>query len=264
MSASEHRAHLPGWTSGQVPTQLKVYLSGATQTADLQQWQDSSGNSLASVNPAGTFVGPLGMMLVHASFVQSAGIDVGTAGFTPSDGLMEAQTGTTANSMDDTVGGVLDVFELSRSSSLIEGLDRSGAFLSSRARWNSGTISSYHEFYVLAGGAANSGSLPDDGVQSGFGFKASGTTLYGTTISGGAATEVDLSTTLSSGTFLELIAIRRSSSVQFYVNGVLKGSSSTNLPTSAASTYEVRTENGSSGTNASVQVAFLTVGIPRP
>jgi len=251
-------------TSADASKGLIVEAYSSTQSADLQEWQDNSGNSLASVNPAGAFVGPLGMMLTHASFVQASGSDAGSATFIPSDSLMEAQTGTTNSSMDDTVGGVIDITDLSRTGSLVEGLDRSGAFLTARVRWTTTTIVSGHTFYVLAGGAANSGSLPTNGAQSGFGFKAVGTALKGVTVASGTENVVDLSTTLSSGTFVELTAIRRGSAVLFYVNGVYKSSSSSNLPSSAASSYEVRTQNeSSSATNAKLQVTFLTVGIPR-
>ena len=137
--------------------------------------------------------------------------------------------------------------------------------LTARARWTSSVINANHLFYVLAGGAGNSGSLPSNGIQNGFGFKAIGTTLWGVAILNGTQTPVHLPTNLTAGTFVELMAVvRSSSSIQFYVNGVLKGTSSDTLPNSTASTYEVRTENGVSGTNAAVQVGFLTVGIPRP
>jgi len=265
---------------------LTVRDNSSTQSGNLQEWQDSSSNVLASIDPAGTFTGPLGMMLIHSSFAQAAGVDLGTASFLPSDTLMEAQTGTTASSIDDTVGGVLDVTNLSRTSTLIEGLGRKGAFLSARVRWNSATIASTHIFYVLAGGAesTSTASVPlltssaSNGVYQGFGFCAYGNHLMGITTNHTTAsntgtcaspdsttTTVDLSTTLTSGTFVELMAVRGASAVLFYVNGIYKASSTTNLPSTAASTYEVRTQNEtSSATNAIAQVGFLTVGIPRP
>jgi hypothetical protein len=86
--------------------------------------------------------------------------------------------------------------------------------------------------------------------------------LKGVTIASGNPTIVDLSTTLTSGTFVELWAVRRGSSVEFYVNGVLKGSSNSNLPSGAASTYEVQVTNGASGGEAALQVGYLTVGFP--
>ena len=54
----------------------------------------------------------------------------------------------------------------------------------------------------------------------------------------------------------------RSGSVDFYVNGVYKATATTTLPSSAASTYEVRVENGAGTNNSILQVAYLTVGLP--
>ena len=234
-------------------------------TADLQQWQDSSGNVLARMSPTGLFVGPPGMVLTHATFSQANGYDSGTASFLAGDGAMEAQTGTTNNSVDDTVGGVLDVTDLSIMSgtnTIATGLDRSGAFVSARARWKS-SINSNHVFYILAGGTATSGALSSNGAKNGFGFKAEGTALKGVTINGASESTTSSLATLYNGTFVDLLAIRRGLVVQFYVNGALSSSTlSTNLPSNAGSLYEVRTGNGSSGSNAVLQVAALTAGIP--
>ena len=80
--------------------------------------------------------------------------------------------------------------------------------------------------------------------------------------SDGLATVTDLSIALTQNTWVDLLAIRRNASIDFYVNGVFKNSISTNLPSTAGDTWEVRTENGTAGGVAEMQVAHLTVGIP--
>jgi hypothetical protein len=113
-------------------------------------------------------------------------------------------------------------------------------------------------FFILAGGVG-SGNL----LYNGFGFKAVGNTLYGIIIVNGSVVTQSLSVTLSVGTFVELLAIVRSSgSIEFVVDGVSKSVVSTSLASSAASTYEVQTTNGASGGDAALQVGYLAVGVP--
>jgi hypothetical protein len=108
-----------------------------------------------------------------------------------------------------------------------------------------------------------------NGLGGRFGFKAVGTTLFGMTTApfSGPETDVNLATTLTAFTSVDLLAVRRASSVEFYVNGVLKGSSTTNLPTGVddmtGDLYELSVTNGvSNSTDAQVAVNMLTVGIP--
>ncbi|MBI4444113.1 MAG: hypothetical protein HY649_12165 [Acidobacteria bacterium] len=215
-----------------------------------------------SVASAGAFIGPPGMLLTHASFATALGYDSNSAYMLAGDGGMEAHTGTTSSSVDDTVGGVVDVTDLGKTADIATGLSRSGAFLSARLRWKS-SLSSNHTVYILAGGANTSGALSSNGVKNGFGFKAVGSTLYGFTVSGGTANAVTLSpgVTLSQNVWVDLLAIRRGSYVYFYANGVAQGSTSSSLPSTAGSTYEVRTESTSTS-DAVLQVAYLTVGMP--
>ncbi|MBI4478989.1 MAG: hypothetical protein HY651_03100 [Acidobacteria bacterium] len=205
---------------------------------------------------------PLRVRVTNASFSTAAGEDPGTASFAAGDGGMEAQTGTDANSYDETIGGLITFASLTQTAGVTSGLNSDGAFLSARARWNSGSIGSADKFWILAGGL-DSGEL----LRNGWGFKArdaSGTKkLYGIVrVNGSETAEVDLSTTLTTGTWLDLYAVIRSGAVDYYVNGVLKNTASTTLPSTAASTYEVRVENGSGTNNAILQVAYLTVGLP--
>jgi hypothetical protein len=232
-----------------------IVRADASQTANLQEWQDNVPNILASVNRSGAFVGPLGMLVTHASFGTIFG-DGSDSSFQKGDGFYEATTGLTTTAFDDTV----NTWEGSpgpSTSGLGAGLDKPGTFVSARTRWV--TTPSAHKFYVLAGGAVGTSLL-----QSGFGFVAVGTTIKGfTRTGGGTPNEVDLpgAPTLTAGTWVDLLAIRRASSIEFYVNGVLRSSTTTSLPTSADSSYEIRLENAGSTSAGKYQVAFLTVGI---
>jgi hypothetical protein len=208
-------------------------------------------------------IGPPRMLIQHASFSTSAGEDHFSGTFAAGDGGMEAQTGTTTGSYDDTLGGLITQNDLTQTTGVGAGLNRAGAFLSARARWKSVSIGSADVFYILAGGLGNSGTK----LYAGFGFKAvdeSGTKkLKGVVIvSGSEGTPTDLSTTLTAGTWVDLWAVCRGSSVDFYVNGVLKATANTTPPSSADSTYEVYVTNGGGTNNAILQVAYLTLGFP--
>jgi len=145
---------------------------------------------------------------------------------------------------------------------LAGGLNKPGTFVSARFRWITTPPSDQHKLYVLAGGTTGGFFL-----QNGFGFKAEGSTLKGFTVSGGIPNPVTLNLgspplpALSINTWVDLLAVRRGASIDFYVDGVLRGSTASTLPTTAGSTYEVRVENGTSGTVAGYQMGFLTVGI---
>ena len=140
------------------------------------------------------------------------------------------------------------------------GINRPGTFLSARADWVSpGGIKAGHVFTVVVG----------NGLGGRFGFKAVGANLMGMTTApfGGLETDVNLSVTLTAFTSVDLLAVRRASSVEFYVNGVLKGSSTTNLPTGvddmSLDLYELTVTNEpSNSTDAQLAVNMLTVGIP--
>jgi hypothetical protein len=64
------------------------------------------------------------------------------------------------------------------------------------------------------------------------------------------------------GNFRDLLAVRTATSVEFFVDGVFRASLNTNLPTAANSSYEVRVSNGAAGGTATMEVGFLTLGIP--
>ncbi len=223
-----------------------VVKAAASQSTNIQEWQDSGGAFLASLTKAGTFQGPLGMILYHPSFQGVVQTSSGSAGFSGTDGSARLFTGATAGSSVKVNGGfIAELFGI-------------GSFLNAYVGWEAGsTVTANHKFYVLAGG-------PNGPNTEGFGFKAVGSALKGVTILNSVETEVDLTTTLCGGCIFRLVAIRRAGPdrVEFYVQGTLKGSSTTNLPSVASYAYELRVENGASASSAVLLVGAMTVGAP--
>lgn len=191
---------------------------------------DMQGNILK--NPA------LGMLLATASFID--GRREGTPDILESDGYRSIST-----------PGIGAYGQLSGGASI--SLDKPGTFMSANITWN-GTVNG-HVFYVIRGIPTGGGGLPNEG----FGFKGVGTALKGVTIKEGE-TEVDLGTGANSN--LRLLAVRRATSVEFYVNGVLKGSSSTNLPTNGGYVLRVQNNNSVTAPGLALGVGFLTFGNP--
>jgi hypothetical protein len=206
---------------------------------------------------AGALLGPLGMLISHVSFGGIAGTS-GTAGCNCTGSATIALAREGEITLRTAFTNSSTAFVGAGGSSL--GLNRPSTFLSARADWVSpGGIKAGHVFTVVAG----------NGLGGRFGFKAVGTTLFGMTTApfSGPETDVNLATTLTAFTSVDLLAVRRASSVEFYVNGVLKGSSTTNLPTGVddmtGDLYELSVTNGvSNSTDAQVAVNMLTVGIP--
>jgi hypothetical protein len=85
------------------------------------------------------------------------------------------------------------------------------------------------------------------------------------TILNGTETLVDLATTAcTSKPPLDLLAAHETSAVKFYVGGILKGTSTTNLPLSSFTIYDLRLTNSPTLMGGQTWwVSFLTVGIPR-
>src|SRR5262249_17337180 len=149
------------------------------------------------------------------------GFDSPVAGYANSDGVIEAHTcdprlvaivgPCQANYLDDTVSSPFNMGSgVGANTPVATGLDRSGAFMSARARWIV-TPQTGYVFYVLAGGATQyvttncspSCYQASNGLQNGFGFKAVGSALNGITISNnGTATLVDLATALTTNTWI--------------------------------------------------------------
>jgi hypothetical protein len=238
-----------------------IIQAAASQTANLQEWQNSSGNIQASITPAGAFVGPLGMLISHGVFAGVVSIS-GTAGCscTGTGTIYNAREGDIILRTQFTDFSSAEIFNAGGSDL---GIDRPGTFFSARAKWVSpGGIKAAHVYTVSAGGITGS-------TGTGFGFKAVGATLNGVTHTSagllGTEVDVDLATTLTDFASVDLLAVRRASSVEFYVNGVLKGSITTNLPIGSDSgpLYELSVTNGAgNSTDAQVEVNMLTVGIP--
>ena len=192
-------------------------------------------------------VTPSEFLTYHASF-QGAGVSGTNATQVAGDGFLTLSTNLTANAFIDLIPQL--------GAGITYGLDRAGTYVSARARWNSAIVVT-HVFWVLGGGSTGGTAL-----QNGFGFKAVGTALKGVSIASGTESVVDLATALTTGNFRDLLAVRVPGAVQFYVDGVLKGSTNTNLPESSNGSYEVRVTNGVAGGTAIVDVGFLTLGIP--
>ncbi len=130
--------------------------------------------------------------------------------------------------------------------------NRSGSFLSCRAVWGAtGLASPNHFARVMVG--TNAG---------GFGFVATGGSLKGVTAVGVPAaqrTEVDLATPLDQA--MSLLAVRRGNAVDFYVDGVLKGTASGNIvPTFEGGSIETVWDQ--IGQNPLVVVSMFTIGAP--
>ncbi len=214
------------------------------QNTNLEEWQDSSGTPVAKINDNGVFTGPMGVLLHNPAFVERPVNKAGSGWAQVADGMVILMTGTTANSFVDIQGAASH-----------GGLDHNGSFLS--VRISTTQADSTDVFYVLAGGRDGSN------FRQGFGFKGVGNALKGVSILNGNETVIDLATTFSSNSHHASLAVRRPSSVEFYVNGVLKGRSTTNLPASeSAPEYELRAENGTDTTYFDVSIEFMTIGIP--
>lgn len=192
-------------------------------------------------------VTPAEFLTYHASF-QGAGASGMNATQTAADGFLTLSTNLTANAFIDVIPQL--------GAGITYGLDRPGTYVSARARWNS-TPGASHVFWVLGGGS--SGGTP---LNNGFGFRADGAALKGITIANGVASVNDLAVGLMPGNFRDLLAVRTATSVEFFVDGVFRASLNTNLPTGSNGSYEVRVSNGAAGGTATMEVGFLTLGIP--
>jgi hypothetical protein len=154
-----------------------------------------------------------------------------------------------------TGGSIQNPLVVDRGASLnLPSIDKPGTFFSAR-------ISISPQSAV-----GQTGHVIIGGTNNGFGFKNVATALKGITVANSIETEIDLATPANSTS--SVLAVRRASSVDFYVNGVLKGRSFTNLPTSG-STYTLRLFNaaplnGSGGEQAAISmaVACMTIGSP--
>ena len=140
--------------------------------------------------------------------------------------------------------------------------NKPGSFLSIRLKPLNTPVTSDAAAYFLAGGDAQGTPL-----MNGFGFKyVGGVGLHGVSIRNGTESVVNLGGNLGTTTTsppVDLVAILRATSVQFYVNGVLKGTVTTNLPSSSDSVYELRLVNGTSAMQVNTWIiSYLTVGFP--
>jgi hypothetical protein len=248
--------------------------TGTTNTVPLWKSSSTQGNSSITENPttkditvagnlqvkgnltANQLSGPLGVLLYHASFQGASQITSGNfSGITLSDGVAIMQAG---NALNSTANLQSDNFDTTSSLSP----NKPGSFLSLRLKALNTPVTSDAAAYFVAGGDVEGTPL-----RNGFGFKyVGGSGLKGVSIRNGSETLVDLATTLGSLTTqppADLLAILRATSVQFFVNGVLKGTITTNLPSSSDTVYELRLINGTSEMQLNTWViSYLTVGFP--
>ena len=192
-------------------------------------------------------VTPAEFLTYHASF-QGVGATGMNATHAATDGFLTLSTNLTASAFVDVIP--------QQGAGITYGLDRPGTYVSARARWNS-AIGGTHAFWVLGGGS--SGGTP---LNNGFGFRADGNALKAITIANGVASVSDLAVLLTTGNFRDLLAVRTATGIEWFVDGVFKASLQTNLPTGSNSSYEVRVSNGAVGGTATMEVGFLTLGIP--
>lgn len=200
--------------------------------------------------------GPLATLLYHASFQGASQSTSGNfSGITASDGVVFIQAG---NALGSTANLQSDSFDTASALSP----NKSGSFLSLRLKALNTPVTSDAAAYFVAGG-----DVQGTPVRNGFGFKyVGGIGLHGVSIRDGNESVVNLGITLGTTTTdppVDLVAILRANSVQFFVNGMLKGMVTTNLPSSSDSVYELRLINGTSAMQLSTwAVSYLTVGFP--
>jgi hypothetical protein len=263
-----------------LPTIGTAQVSGSGKPNSVPLWTGTTnpsstlGDSVISQNPNNKVVsvgsplqGPSGMLFYHASFQGAVKNSSGSnTGFSAFDGFVILQTGIdTSDFLDLTSNPVQDPFN----PNVVVGLNKPGAFLSLRLKALTGPALAGQPAYFVAGQAGQTNSQ-------GFGFKTVGGSncgggvlggrLKGVTILNGSETVVDLASNVcESKPAVNLLAVRNTSSVSFYVNGVLKGTSTTNLPVNSFSMYDLLLQNSNTASQMGGQswwVSFLTVGIP--
>jgi hypothetical protein len=240
---------VPLWTGATNPTttQSNSSISENPTTKAITIDGNLSANQLS---------GPLGTLLYHASFQGASPNTNGNfSGITVSDGVVLIQAG---NALGSTANLQSDSFDTTSALSP----NKPGSFLSLRLKALNTPVTSDAAAYFVAGGDAE--GTP---VRNGFGFKyVGGIGLHGVSIKDGTESVVNLGITLGTTTTappVDLVAIVRVNSVQFFVNGLLKGTVTTNLPSSSDTVYELRLVNGSSAMQLSTwAVSYLTVGFP--
>jgi hypothetical protein len=198
----------------------------------------------------------LGTLLTHASFQNftSSTTNATTVGTFTFDGGIELNVsvglgGGNATWMDRPIplGSVP-----------ITGYDRPGAFLSLRFMPLTAPIANTTTWLMAGGHGAPSGILTE-----GFGFKVVDGALIGVAVKNNVASETSLGVTPAQYAPTLLLAVRRTSSIEFYVDGVLRGSVNSNLPSQSISAWLMRIQSAVSPSAAVlIRIDALTVGIP--
>jgi len=246
------------------PNSVPIWTGTTTPSTTLGSSVITQNPNTKAISFGGPVQGPLGMLLYHTSFQGAIQNLVGTdSKIEPNDGFVLLQTDSSDfNALADLTSNN-NLF----SPDLLPGLDKSGTFVSMRLKPLLGPANPGQPAYFVAGLVGV--------VGNGFGFKSlggancgggvTGGALKGVTILNGTETAVDLaSAACTNKPAVDLFAIRGPSFVKFYVNGVLKGASTTNLPLVSSTIYDLQLRNSQTLMGGQTWwVSFLTVGIPR-
>lgn len=242
---------VPLWTSSSTQGNSSITENSTTKAITVAGTLQAKGSITAP-----QLNGTLGELLYHASFQGASQSASGNlSGVTVADGVAILQAG-------NTLGATANLQSDSFTTTSSVGPNKAGSFLSLRLKALTVPVASDSAAYFVAGGDVEGSPL-----RNGFGFKyIGGVGLVGVSIGNGTESVVNLHTTLSGATTsppVDLLAIFRGTSVQFYVNGVSKGTITTNPPSSSDTVYELRLVNGTSEMDLSTWiVSYLTVGLP--
>lgn len=192
-------------------------------------------------------VDPTIQAIIYDDFLMSGGVS-STIGAYPwrtivngASAAVTADAGTAANpgivKFQDTVAatGYCFIRGAAGTGSVIKG---GGAITITWLIKSPGTLSDVtdnYELYIGLGNGASTGAEPTDGVYFFYNYATSSGAWVGKTANGSSRTSVVSATTMAANTWYTLKAVINAAgtSVEFFVNGVSAGTSTTNLPTAA-------------------------------
>jgi|GEM_PF-5181452 len=225
---------------------LNLPNTGNTITGAFTASADADFQSNLIKNPA------LGLILYHPSFANPTVSGIGPV--VKGDGMVSVQA---ANFQEVELVGQPNFPYV-----LTETLDKPGTFFSAIVRASDNGFQAGNTFVISLG---TGGTSPH-----GFGFKVDEHGVKGFT-AGANTTEIDLHTVMLGDNGLgdlrqlNLLAIRRTASVDFYINGVLQGTSTTNLPDAQSIYplgYVIRAKTTGVNNTITMLVAGMTIGLP--
>ena len=164
VTALSARAHIEASSASNIPLLVKGFTS---QTANLQEWQNSAGSVYARINASGEFFG-----LLASGIVTSGAIASGSVGnfHIASGAVTSGDIGNAAVVSGSIASGSVGTFHIA-SGSITSDLIASGAIITADIADNaivSGKIASgVVAWFNLASGAVRSGHIGDNAVVSG-------------------------------------------------------------------------------------------------